>query len=193
MAPIREKFAKFVSEQTATSLTALDPARKAELFDQYLKWPQNPIALKVTMRLTSENGTGQALGTVTAMNTEISVGGRKESGLLLKPDLKGLRPGYYAFHVHENPNCGPDIKDGKAVPGLAAGGHLWLTGTGRFAGIRFGNHLGDLPDLEVDAGGASTRELIAPRLTLADIANRALMIHASQDDTSGRMACGALK
>ena len=79
------------------------------------------------------------------------------------------------------------------MPGLAAGGHLWLTGTGRFAGIKFGAHLGDLPDLEVGTDGVATKEMIAPRLSLADLANRALMIHASQDDASGRMACGPIK
>jgi Cu/Zn superoxide dismutase len=38
--------------------------------------------------------------------------------------FRGLGPGSYAFHVHENPNCGPAIKDEIPVAGLAAGAHL---------------------------------------------------------------------
>jgi superoxide dismutase, Cu-Zn family len=112
--------------------------------------------------------------------------------LLLKPNLRGLRPGLYAFHVHEHPNCGHGIKDGTAVPGLAAGAHLWLSGIGQLSGTTFTSHLGDLPNLEVNADGTATKMVVAARLNLADVANRALMIHASQDDNSARMACGRL-
>jgi Cu/Zn superoxide dismutase len=52
--------------------------------------------------------------------------------------------------------------------------------------------LGDLPNLEVNADGTATKTVVAARLSLADVANRALMIHASQDDNSARMACGRL-
>ena len=120
------------------------------------------------------------------------VAGRKEAALLLKPNLKGLRPGLYAFHVHENANCGAALKDGELVPGMAAGSHLWLSGTGQLSGTTFTSHLGNLPNLEADADGTATKPVVAARLTLADVANRSLMIHATQDDYSPRLACGRL-
>jgi Cu-Zn family superoxide dismutase len=166
--------------------------QKAETFRLFLTWPQNPLEVEVTMRLTSESGVGNAIGTISVKNSEVLVAGRKEPALLLQPYLRGLRPGLYAFHVHENPNCGPALKDGIAVPGLGAGAHLWLSGIGQLSGTTFTSHLGDLPNLEVNADGTATKVVVAARLSLADVANRALMIHASQDDNSSRMACGRL-
>src|SRR5262249_36810667 len=157
-----------------------------------LTWPQNPLEVDVIVRFTSESGVGSALGTLVVKNSEVVVAGRREPALLLKPNLRGLRPGLYAFHVHENPDCGPAVKDGTPVPGLAAGAHLWLSGTGPLSGTTFTSHLGDLPNLEVNADGTATKTVVAARLSLADVANRALMIHASQDDNSARMACGRL-
>ena len=171
---------------------ALSADQKAETFRLFLTWPQNPLEVEVTMRLTSESGVGNAIGTISVKNSEVLVAGRKEPALLLQPNLRGLRPGLYAFHVHENPNCGPALKDGIAVPGLGAGAHLWLSGIGQLSGTTFTSHLGDLPNLEVTADGVATKVVVAARLSLADVANRALMIHASQDDNSARMACGQL-
>jgi Cu-Zn family superoxide dismutase len=171
---------------------ALGTKQKAEMFRLFLTWPQNPLEVDVVLRLTSENGVGDAIGTIVVKNSEVLVAGRKEPALLLKPNLRGLRPGLYAFHVHENPNCGHGIKDGIPVPGLAAGAHLWLSGMGQLSGTTFTSHLGDLPNLEVNADGTATKMIVAARLSLADVANRALMIHASQDDNSARMACGRL-
>jgi len=69
---------------------------------------------------------------------------------------------------------------------------LWLSGIGQLSGTTFTSHLDDLPNLEVNADGTATKMVVAARLNLADVANRALMIHASQDDNSARMACGRL-
>jgi superoxide dismutase, Cu-Zn family len=171
---------------------ALSAKQKAEMFRLFLTWPQNPLEVAVVVRLTSESGVGDAIGTVAVKNGEVLVAGRKEPALLLHPNLRGLRPGLYAFHVHENPNCGHGMKDGVPVPGLAAGAHLWLSGMGQLSGTTFTSHLGDLPNLEVNADGTATKMVVAARLSLADVANRALMIHASQDDNSARMACGRL-
>jgi Cu-Zn family superoxide dismutase len=93
--------------------------------------------------------------------------------------------------VHEKADCSSALKDGKQVPGLAAGEHLWAKGTGALQGTTFTTHLGDLPDLEVGADGNAKTLMVAARLTLADVAGRSFMIHASQDDTSERLACAA--
>lgn len=171
---------------------ALSAKQKAEMFRLFLTWPLNPLEVAVVVRLTSESGVGDAIGTIAVKNGEVLVAGRKEPALLLNPNLRGLRPGLYAFHVHENPNCGHGMKDGIPVPGLAAGAHLWLSGMGQLSGTTFTSHLGDLPNLEVNADGTATKLVVAARLSLADVANRALMLHASQDDNSARMACGRL-
>jgi superoxide dismutase, Cu-Zn family len=112
--------------------------------------------------------------------------------LYIKPNLCGLPPGAHAFHVHENPDCGPASKDAELVPGLAPGSPLRLLGTGALSGTTYSSHLGDLPDLDVDAAGAAKKAVVAARLTLADVANRSFIIHASQDDNSPRLACVAL-
>jgi superoxide dismutase, Cu-Zn family len=199
LAAIEKGFAAFLAKRGLTtdqkkagSKTALNADQKAEMFRLFLTWPQNPLEVDVVVRLTSESGVGGAIGTIAVKNSEVLVAGRKEPALLLKPNLRGLRPGLYAFHVHEHPNCGAGIKDGTAVPGLAAGAHLWLSGIGQLSGTTFTSHLGDLPNLEVNADGTATKMVVAARLSLADVANRALMIHASQDDNSTRMACGRL-
>jgi Cu-Zn family superoxide dismutase len=165
------------------------PKQAAKMFDEFLAWPRNPFEARLTVRFTSSNGVGPALGTLTVKNTEIMAAGRKEPALFIAPSLTGLEQGLYAFHVHENPDCGPAVKDGENVPGLGAGGHLWLSGTGVMSGTTFTSHLGDLADLEVDASGAAHKPVVAARLTLADVANRSFMIHATQDDTSTRLAC----
>jgi Cu/Zn superoxide dismutase len=170
-----------------------DAKRKAEMFEEFLTWPRNPVRIEAPVTRTWTSGGGELIGTITMGNSEIMVAGRKEVGLYIKPDLRGLAPGSYAFHVHENPDCGPAIKDGELVAGMAAGSHLWLSGTGHMSGTTFSSHLGDLPDLEVDADGTARKEIVAARLTLADVVNRSFIIHASQDDNSPRLACAPLK
>ena len=72
--------------------------------------------VSVTMYLTADTGTGQAIGTISVKDTPY--------GALFTPDLSGLSPGLHGFHLHENPACGSREKDGKMVPGLAAGGAM---------------------------------------------------------------------
>jgi Cu-Zn family superoxide dismutase len=148
----------------------------------------------VTMYLTSESGKGAPVGTISAEDTPY--------GLLLTPDLNGLHPGLHGFHVHENPACGPKKKDGKLVPGGAAGGHYDPYGTGRHEGPYGEGHLGDLPPVYVDSEGSASVPVLAPRLTTADIKGRSLMIHAGGDNYAdhpeklggggARIACGVV-
>lgn len=148
----------------------------------------------VSMSLTTETGTGQAIGTISVADTPY--------GALFTPDLKGLTEGLHGFHVHENADCGPKEKDGKMVPGLAAGGHFDPTGSGRHAGPYGDGHLGDLPPIYVAGNGRSTVPVLAPRLKVTDIKGRSLMIHAGADNYSDhpeklggggpRNACGVV-
>jgi Cu/Zn superoxide dismutase len=108
---------------------------------------REPQDIMVPFHLTSVDGVGRKIGFILARNTRISVGTREEIALSLLPTLEGLPPGPHAFHVHSNPNCGPGEEDGKVVPGLGAGPHLFLKGTGHEAGITYLSHLGNLPNL----------------------------------------------
>ena len=149
----------------------------------------------VHMSLLDEQGIGKDIGTIT-----ISEGPK---GLVFTPQLTGLTPGLHGFHVHQNPDCSAGMKDGKMVPGLAAGGHYDPAGTGKHEGPEGKGHLGDLPALSVGADGNATTAVVAPRLKMADLMGRSLMIHAGGDNYAdqpmalggggARVACGVIK
>lgn len=152
-------------------------------------------ALTVTIHKIDDKGIGAAIGTVALSDGP--------NGLVIKPSLKGLTPGEHGFHVHENADCGPKEKDGKMVAGLAAGGHYDPAKTGKHEGPKGHGHLGDLPALVVAADGTAKGEMLAPRLKVADVKGRSLMIHEGGDNYAdqpkplggggGRVACGVIK
>lgn len=133
------------------------------------------------------NGTdGQSLGEVVFEDTPY--------GLLITPKLTNLPPaGLHGFHLHEHPNCGDK--------GMNAGGHFDPRHTNTHQGPYGNGHLGDLPVLATDSKGSATIPLLAPRLKTADLAGRALMIHAGGDTYSdtpplggggARIGCGVI-
>ena len=148
----------------------------------------------VTMRQVDSNGVGNIIGMIVFQDTF--------KGSKIMPNLAGLAEGQHGIHVHENPSCGPMEKDGKIVPGLAAGGHFDPGNTGRHEGPRGQGHLGDLPVLYVNADGRATRSMWAQRLKTPDLAGRAIIIHAGGDNYSdnpkklggggARVACGVV-
>jgi len=151
--------------------------------------------LVIEIHRTDAGGVGEAIGTITASTNAY--------GTLLTPDLKGLEPGIHGFHVHQNPDCGPAEKDGVSVPGLGAGGHYDPTKSGSHEGPYGNGHIGDLPPLYVAADGTATVPVLAPRVKLADLKGRSVMIHAGGDNFSdqpqklggggARSACGVVK
>jgi Cu-Zn family superoxide dismutase len=151
--------------------------------------------MKVNINAIDAKGAGANLGTVV-----ISEG--KDGGVVFTPALSGLSPGQHGFHVHENPTCEPKEKDGKLEPGEAAGAHYDPDKSGKHAGPKGAGHKGDLPPLVVDSFGYAKTAVVAPRLKLAELKNRSLMIHAGGDngtDTPAnggggtRIACGVIK
>ncbi|NNE62329.1 MAG: superoxide dismutase, partial [Woeseia sp.] len=75
---------------------------------------------------------------------------------------------------------------------------------GEHAGPYGDGHLGDLPNLLVEPSGVSYVPVLAPRVTVADVKGRSLMIHAGADryDEYGehmhgkggmRMYCGIIR
>ncbi|WP_251976345.1 superoxide dismutase [Cu-Zn] SodC [Salinicola avicenniae] len=149
----------------------------------------------VEMQALSSDGTGDSLGTVSAEDTD--------HGLLLTPDLAGLEAGLHGFHLHTNPSCDPSESDGDVTPGGAAGGHFDPEETGTHQGpYRDDGHLGDLPALTADSEGYVSTPVLAPRLTEADLAGHALIVHAGGDNYSdepklggggAREACGIIE
>ncbi|MGB3224798.1 MAG: superoxide dismutase [Cu-Zn] SodC [Desulforhopalus sp.] len=149
----------------------------------------------VDMHKLTNEGTGETIGTVTVSDTDY--------GTLFTPELSGLLPGMHGFHVHEKGECGPGEKDGKMVPGLAAGGHYDPDKTGSHKGPYEKGHKGDLPALYVDSSGAATYPVLAPRIKLSELKGHAIIIHQGGDNYSdtpeklggggARIACGVVK
>jgi len=149
----------------------------------------------IKVQLVNEQGVGKEIGTISASDSKY--------GLMLTPQLSELAPGLHGFHIHDKPDCSHIMKEGKAVPALAAGGHYDPAATGKHEGPYGNGHLGDLPPLYVSADGKATLPVLAPRLKVADINGRSLMIHAGGDNYSdtpaplggggARVACGVVK
>jgi len=149
----------------------------------------------VEMKLADEKGEGRPVGRVIVSESTY--------GLVFTPELAGLPPGLHGFHVHENPSCAPKEKDGKMVPALAAGGHYDPAGSKKHGAPWGDGHLGDLPALYVDHDGKASNPVLAPRLKLADLKGRSLMVHVGGDNHAdhpaplggggARLACGVIR
>lgn len=149
----------------------------------------------VAVRAISEAGVGKIIGIIKLTDSE--------QGLLITPDLAELPPGERGFHIHENPSCATLEKDGKKVAGLGAGGHYDPAHSGKHEGPIGAGHSGDLPALVVAADGTASKAVIAPRLRIIDVVDRAVIIHAGSDNYSddpkplggggARVACGIIE
>lgn len=150
--------------------------------------------LTVPMTVVDANGIGKSVGSVRIVETA--------HGLVFHPKLTEIAPGLHGFHVHENPSCAPGMQDGRPTPALAAGGHYDPKGTKKHGEPWGDGHLGDLPALYVAADGSAVNPVLAPRLKLADVRNRSLMVHAGGDNHAdhpaplggggARVACGVI-
>jgi len=150
--------------------------------------------LNVTLHSVDAQGSQTAIGTVRLVETR--------HGLALYPNLRNLQPGLHGFHVHENPSCAAADKDGKREAAGAAGGHLDPESTKKHGEPWGDGHLGDLPPLFVAANGTASTAVLAPRLKLNDVRQRALMVHAGGDNHADhpaplggggvRVACGVI-
>jgi Cu-Zn family superoxide dismutase len=149
---------------------------------------------EIVVTVNAATGTGASAGTVKIVETPY--------GLAFYPALTGLPPGLHGFHVHEKPSCAPGEQNGAMAPAIGAGGHLDPAGTKKHGEPWGDGHLGDLPPLYVAADGSASAPVLAPRLKLGDVADRALMIHAGGDNHSdhpaplggggGRIVCGVI-
>lgn len=141
----------------------------------------------------TDAGVGEKIGTVSLFDSE--------DGLALEVNVTGLPAGQRGFHVHEKGDCGPGMKDGKMVAGMAAGPHYDPEGHKSHQGPEGSGHKGDLPALTGDDQGVIKQTVAAPRLKFADVAGRSIVIHEGGDNYSdqpengggkGRIACGVI-
>ncbi len=149
----------------------------------------------IPMSLVTPQGMGAPIGHITLSNSPF--------GVVITPDLKGLPPGLHGFHLHSTPSCAPGVKDGQPAAALGAGGHFDPEHANHH-GLPWDSHahLGDLPPLFVDAEGAATQAVLAPRFkNLEEFRHHALIVHEGGDnhrDTpplgggGARLACGVL-
>lgn len=157
--------------------------------------PAKAADMAVVMHKVTQDGTGEAVGTIVIASTP--------AGATFKLDLHGLPPGPHGFHVHENDNCGPTFMNGVRIPGGAAGSHFDPDRTYKHAGPDGDGHLGDLPLIVVGADGTATQTLTAPRIKDTDVLKaRGLVIQADGDTYSdvpnlggggARIACGVVE
>lgn len=139
-----------------------------------------------------KKGVGESLGTIEFIDSD--------KGLVIKPKLKRLPSGPHGFHVHENGSCEGGEENGKWEPGALAGGHLDPAHTEKHLGPNGKGHHGDLPVLTVDKNGEANETTVAPHLTVSDLHNHSVVIHAGGDNYSdqpeplgggrARIACG---
>lgn len=117
--------------------------------------------------------------------------------LSLVVDVSGISPGAHGIHLHAVGQC--------EAPGFTtAGGHLNPGGKQHGAENPLGSHLGDLPNIQVNADGKGslTVPLHGARAELMselfDADGTAIVVHAGPDDyktdpagnSGGRIACG---
>lgn len=140
------------------------------------------------------NTNGDIIGEV-----ELSEG---KDGVTIHVEAKDLSPGMHGFHIHENGDCTPPTFE-------SAGGHFNPTKKAHGFDNPKGFHLGDLPNIEVEADGTVNAVVSGVGVTLQsgkensilDEGGSAIMIHEKADDyktdpagnAGNRVACAVVK
>jgi Cu-Zn family superoxide dismutase len=155
-------------------------------------WAAEPAKAEPTAKAELKDASGKKVGEVTLEQTP--------HGVLVSADLKDLPVGVHAIHIHETGKC--------EAPFKTAGGHF--NPGAKEHGIKNdkGMHAGDLPNIEVPAGGAVKFQALVHGVTLSDGPTTlfdkdgsSIVIHASADDyksnpagnAGDRIACGVVE
>lgn len=90
---------------------------------------------------------------------------------------------FHGFHLHAGSDpatgasgCVADPAQPASTWFVSAGGHLKADGT------THGDHIGDLPSLQVNADGTASAEFETDRFTLDQLRGRAVVLHAGPDN-----------
>jgi Cu-Zn family superoxide dismutase len=125
---------------------------------------------------------------------------QQHASVEVRVQAAGLPAGHYGVHLHAVGRC--------EGPAFASAGPHWNPTARQHGSLNpAGHHLGDLPNLDVDAQGAGRLEftIIGASLSgadgILDVDGAALVIHAAADDyrtdpsgnSGARIACGVLK
>lgn len=130
--------------------------------------------LKATLR----DPAGHAVGTVTFRV------GSDHTGVnaVLRPNPYVAPDAFHGFHVHANSDpangtgCVADPSQPSATWFVAVDGHLSAAGQGH------GHHDGDMPSPLVNEDGTARLSFTTDRIGLANLANRAVVLHAGPDN-----------
>lgn len=183
-----KKTCALVTVLVTASLTLL---RSSALADDTKKAPaKKPAGKPVTVKLNDAKGKSVGTAKLTA----------DPGGVKITLAVKGLSPGEHAIHIHESAKCdAPDFK--------SAGGHFNPAMKKHGMDNPEGPHAGDIPNITVDAKGASKASVVAPGVTLDDgphsvftNGGTALIIHDKADDgktdpagaAGDRIVCGLI-
>jgi superoxide dismutase, Cu-Zn family len=133
--------------------------------------------IKVAMHNLYEDGVGEKIGYLRLYDTP--------QGLTIESaGLPIPRNGNHGMHIHEFGDLTPSKKpSGEMVRGGNAGTHYDPESTNAHLGPYGDGHRGDLPGINVRRGQWVGR-VIAPRLTLDEVKNRAIIIHSGGDNYS---------
>ena len=158
--------------------------------------PQVPT--QSTAKQAVANVTPASASLVSGRLTFVPMGG----GVHITGTLGGLTPGStHAFHVHEKGDC-------SAVDASSAGGHFnpFAAPHGRSSSGLATHHAGDMDNVVANGEGVAEVNVHLTGVTLGggavnDIADRAIVVHASPDDyasqpagnAGARIACGVIK
>jgi superoxide dismutase, Cu-Zn family len=150
------------------------------------------LAAQAPVKVEMKDAQGQSIGTATLSES---------MGMVhIQLDLKNLKPGQHALHVHMTPKC-----EGPAF--TSAGGHFNPTNKKHGLQSPDGPHAGDMDNFTVAADGTAKGMVMAKGITLGSQANSvfanggtALVVHAGPDDgktdpagaSGDRIACGVI-
>lgn len=150
------------------------------------------LAAQAPVKVEMKDAQGQSIGTASLSSAM--------GGVHIALDLKNLKPGPHALHVHMTAKC-----EGPAF--ASAGGHFNPAGKKHGMKNPDGPHAGDMENFTVAANGTAKGMVMALGVTLGSEANSvftnggtALMVHAGADDmmtdpagaAGDRIACGTI-